>query len=177
MWIKVGIKRTTVNTDHAICIKEHGGKPVLYLVGQLSIDLLPQDFDYFNSIAMVPDEGKGKWCDPVVGDEKMSRETAQVFVEWGSHQPGCSYQSQLDTNCDCGYIGKFEQAQTMLEQKSNANLVVYAYAPELLEALQDIQKTMNSLHGDVYIPIKLQDAIQKSILTIAKARGEQESMT
>ncbi len=50
--------------------------------------------------------------------EQMSEETARMFTEWAYHQPNCPYQSQFDPNCDCGYIGVFEQAQSILEKST-----------------------------------------------------------
>lgn len=56
------------------------------------------------------------------------------------------------------------------EQRANTHLI--ACAPELLEALQDIQEVTRSFHDDVYIPVKLKDVMQNTISIIAKAKGE-----
>ncbi len=67
---------------------------------------------------MVTGESKssGKWCDPVVRDEKMSKDYAQAIVDWAIHSYVCALMKSDNDKCDCGIDVVWKQAQSILEQ-------------------------------------------------------------
>lgn len=120
MFIKVGAKGVIINTDRVTYIKHYNDMWRLFLDNGRDVALLPKDYEYFNSIAMVPGEGKsqGKWCDPVVRDEAESpaKRLAKMVMSWREDGTSCRACDARIEYCTCEFREVHKQAQSILEQ-------------------------------------------------------------
>ena len=120
-----------INLANVASIAKHSTNTSIYMVidrSEIRIEGSDEKrlWAYINSRATVPDGKEEVWTEqridgkliatPQGQPEQMSIGIAQVFVDWADHRVPCRYQSQYDENCDCGYVRKWEQAQSVLKK-------------------------------------------------------------
>ncbi len=120
MWINIS-NSTQVDDNKMEAIVKSSSETVLYGRRAYTVSKFFKDEvqEHFNLMVTGESKSSGKWCDPVVRDEKMDVQIANWILS-GNHEHlvDCKRNESPKNFCNCGYVKALDQAQSILEQSS-----------------------------------------------------------